>query len=162
VAGYGLEHVWSDQLAPDFMRSIGQRHGLTVCIETVTAPRKVEIFESLRMRLADDGLEIPDDPQFRADLLSIRKRVTMNGIAIELPRTADGRHADYAPALALAASKALADAALPRAQRTEAEEARDQEDRMWQPVLEGIDVQARIDREEREFNDALRGWWDGA
>jgi hypothetical protein len=31
----------------------------------------------------------------------------MNGIAIELPRTADGRHADYAPALALASSKAL-------------------------------------------------------
>jgi hypothetical protein len=37
----------------------------------------VELFESLRMRLADDGLEIPDDPQFRGDLLSIRKRVTM-------------------------------------------------------------------------------------
>jgi hypothetical protein len=33
----------------------------------------------------------------------------MNGIAIELPRTADGRHADFAPALALAASKALAE-----------------------------------------------------
>jgi hypothetical protein len=162
VAGYGLEHVWSDQLAPDFMRSIGRRHGLTVCIETVTAPRKVEIFESLRMRLADNGLEIPDDPPFRADLLSIRKRVTMNGIAIELPRTADGRHADYAPALALAASKALADAALTPVTRTAAEEAKEQEARMWQPVLESIDVQARIDREEREFNDALRGWWDGA
>ena len=86
----------------------------------------------------------------------------MNGIAIELPRTADGRHADYAPALALAASKALADAALPRVRRTEAEEARDQEERMWQPVLESIDVRVRMEREEREFSDALRGWWDGA
>ncbi len=108
---YGLTFVYTDQLAADFVRSIGERHDLGVYPETITAPKKLELFESLRMRLADNGLEIPDDPTFRADLLSIRKRVTMNGIAIELPRTADGRHADYAPALALAASKALGDPA---------------------------------------------------
>jgi hypothetical protein len=113
LKGYGLEYVLTDQLAADFVRSIGHRHDLGVFPETVTASRKVELFESLRMRLADDGLEIPDDPLFRADLLSIRKRVTMNGIAIELPRTADGRHADYAPALALAVSKALAEPPIP-------------------------------------------------
>lgn len=110
---YGLDYVWTDQLAADFVQSIAQRYDLSVCLETITAPRKVEQFESLRMRLADNGLEIPDDPLFRADLLSIRKRVTMNGIAIELPRTADGRHADYAPALALAAAKAYGDPPLP-------------------------------------------------
>ncbi len=40
-----------------------------------------------------------------ADLLSLRKRVTQSGISIELPRTADGRHADYAPSIALAVEK---------------------------------------------------------
>jgi hypothetical protein len=105
--GYGVEAVWTDQLAADFVRSIAFRHGLAVKVETVGAANKVAMFESLRMRLADDGLELPDDPTMRADLLSIRKRVTMNGLAIELPRTADGRHADYAPALALATSKTL-------------------------------------------------------
>jgi hypothetical protein len=113
LKGYGLDYVWTDQLAADFVRSIGHRHGLAVYPETITAPRKVELFESLRMRLADDGVEIPDDPTVRADLLSIRKRVTMNGVAIELPRTADGRHADYAAALALAASKVLSDPPAP-------------------------------------------------
>ena len=105
LKGYGLAAVWTDQLAADFVRSIASRHGLSVNVETVGATSKVAMFESLRMRLADDGLELPDDPMVRADLLSVRKRVTMNGLAIELPRTADGRHADYAPALALVASK---------------------------------------------------------
>ncbi len=114
LKGYGLQHVYTDQLAADFVRSIASRHDLSVYLETITAPRKVELFESLRVRLADDDLEIPDDPLFRADLLSIRKRVTMNGIAIDLPRTADGRHADYAPALAIAASKPQSDPPLSR------------------------------------------------
>jgi hypothetical protein len=105
VKGYGVEGVWTDQLAADFVRSIAFRHGLGVNVETVGATSKVAMFESFRMRLADDGLELPDDPMVRGDLLSVRKRVTMNGLAIELPRTADGRHADYAPALALVASK---------------------------------------------------------
>jgi hypothetical protein len=110
---YGAPGVWTDQLAADFVRSIAQRHGLGVFVETVGASSKVAMFESFRMRLADDGLELPDDPMVRADLLSVRKRVTMNGIAVELPRTADGRHADYAPALALAASKTLAEPPAP-------------------------------------------------
>ena len=115
VKGYGIPGVWTDQLAADFVRSIAYRHGLSVSIETITAANKVQMFESLRVRIADDGIEIPDDPIVRADLLSIRKRVTMNGIAIELPRTADGRHADYAPALAIAAAKAIADPPIQKA-----------------------------------------------
>jgi hypothetical protein len=105
VKGYGAAGVWTDQLAADFVRSIAFRHGLGVNVETVGTTSKVAMFESFRMRLADNGLELPDDPMVRADLLSVRKRVTMNGLAVELPRTADGRHADYAPALALVASK---------------------------------------------------------
>src|SRR5262249_43820442 len=34
--GYGLEYVWTDQLAADFVRSIGYRHDLGVFPETVT------------------------------------------------------------------------------------------------------------------------------
>jgi hypothetical protein len=108
LKAYGLRDVWTDQLAADFVRSIGLRHDLGVCPEVTTARSKNEMFESMRMRLADSGLEIPDDPTVRADLLSIRKRVaTSGGFTIELPRTADGRHADYAPALALACSRGM-------------------------------------------------------
>ncbi len=104
---YGLDSVTTDQWSADALRAIADRHKLYLHIETITAPRKVELYESLRARLADGALELPPDPQVRADLLSLRKRVTTNGISIELPRTADGRHADYAPAIALAVEKYL-------------------------------------------------------
>lgn len=113
LRGYGLEQVWTDQWASDVLRSIGHRHGLNIVRDEANGTRRVEMYESLRTRFADSGIEIPDVPVLRQDILGIRKRVTMSGLAIELPRTADGRHADFAPALALAASKGLADGPVP-------------------------------------------------
>lgn len=110
VKRYGVVATWTDQLAADFVKAIAQRYDLAVADENITALRKIELFESMRMRLADNGLEIPDDPVFRADLLSIRKRIRINGISIHLPQTADGRHADFAPALAIACAKTLIEA----------------------------------------------------
>jgi hypothetical protein len=99
---YGIKYVTGDQWSADALRAIAKRHGLDLAEQVITAPKKVELYESLRILIADGSVDLPPDPQLRADLLSIRKRVTQNGIAIELPRTADGRHADYAPAVALA------------------------------------------------------------
>jgi hypothetical protein len=98
--GYGVTDVQTDQWAADPLRDIALRHGLTLYDRTITATLKVERFETLRARIADEEYELPPDPVVRADLLAVRKRVTQNGIAIELPRTSDGRHADYAAALA--------------------------------------------------------------
>ena len=36
-----------------------------------------------------------------SDLLAVRKRATSRAVTIVLPKTPDGRHCDYAPALAL-------------------------------------------------------------
>jgi hypothetical protein len=105
LCDYDLHEVWTDQLASDFVVDIAGRHGLEVQVQATTPANKVEMFESLRARISDGGVELPDDPAMRADLLAIRKIVTRNGVAIDLPRTADGRHCDYAPALALAVSK---------------------------------------------------------
>ena len=121
LRGYGLEQVWTDQWASDVLRSIGRRHGLNIVRDEANGPRRVEMYESLRTRFADDGIEIPDVPVLRQDILGIRKRVTMSGLAIELPRTADGRHADFAPALSLAASKGLADGPVPVKSETAAD-----------------------------------------
>lgn len=104
-AGYGIRHAWTDQWSSDALRALAAPHGLYLQEETMTAARKVEIYETLRTWIAEGDVELPPDPQLRADLLSIRKRVTMTGIAIDLPRTSDGRHADYAPALATAFEK---------------------------------------------------------
>jgi hypothetical protein len=53
-----------------------------------------------------DVVQLLPDRQFRRDLLSVRKRTTQVGSSIVLPKTGDGRHADFAPALALALSHA--------------------------------------------------------
>lgn len=104
---YGLNYAYTDQWSADAMRALAQRYGLDLHIENTTAAKKVEFYENLRTRIATREVELPPDPQVRADLLAIRKRVTMNGFSIELPRTGDGRHCDYAPAIALALSKYL-------------------------------------------------------
>jgi hypothetical protein len=93
--------VVTDQFAADALRDIADRHGLVLRVETITAQKKVELFENMRTKIAEGDVELPPDPVLRSDLLSIRKRVTQSGIAFELPKTADGRHADYAPAVAL-------------------------------------------------------------
>jgi hypothetical protein len=103
---YNLSSVWSDQHAPDFLGAIAQRHGFEVEIETVTGPVKTQMFENLRTRLADGSLELTSDPAVLNDLKAVRRIVTRSGVAIDLPRTPDGRHCDHAAALALAVSKA--------------------------------------------------------
>ncbi len=111
LKAYGLDTVWSDQWAADALKDIAYRHGLYLAIETTTAAKKVENFESLRTKVSDGDIELPPDPQVRSDLLAVRKRVTQSGIAIDLPRTADGRHADYAAAIALVCAKPVSEPA---------------------------------------------------
>lgn len=42
----------------------------------------------------------------KQDLLGVRKRIGRSGISIELDRTSDGRHSDFAPSVATALAKA--------------------------------------------------------
>jgi hypothetical protein len=52
--------------------------------------------------VAEGSLELPSDEYVRRDLMGIRKLARQGGVTIELPRTPDGRHGDYAPAIVLA------------------------------------------------------------
>ncbi len=103
---YGIGVVYSDQHSGEALRAIAFRHGLTVAPEASTAANKLARYEALSTRLGDGEVELPPDPVVRADLLSVMKRLTPNGFTIELPRSG-GRHADFAPAIALALSKPL-------------------------------------------------------
>lgn len=98
---YGLRSAWSDQHAIDFVAAVARRHEVDIEIETITAAKKLIIYEGLRARAADKLIEIPADPVVRGDLMSVRKWVTRNGLSIELQLTPDGRHADYAAMLGL-------------------------------------------------------------
>jgi hypothetical protein len=103
---YGIDSVVTDQHSSDALRAIALRHGLSLVLESTTAASKLRMYEGLGSRISDDEVEIPPDPILRGDLLAVRKRLTPNGFTIELPRSG-GRHADFAPAVALAVERAF-------------------------------------------------------
>jgi hypothetical protein len=104
---YRVTHVTSDAWSLDALRAVARRYGLGIIDKTVTTPMRLQLYETMRMLVASREIEFPPDPVVRADLVSVRKRVTQSGISIELPRSSDGRHADFAPALALLASEPI-------------------------------------------------------
>jgi hypothetical protein len=99
---YGVRELHTDQHAADALRDLARPYGLIVKDTATTGASKLEMFEALRIAIASRAIELPPGATLRSDLLSIRKRVAQSGgYTIETPRTADGRHADYASALAL-------------------------------------------------------------
>lgn len=102
---YGLNWCMTDQYASDALRDIASDMNITLAIEDWTAKKKVQHFTSLATEMQSGRIEIPPDPILAKDLKVVRRRVIQNGVAIILPKTPDGRHADYAAALAMAMSR---------------------------------------------------------
>lgn len=103
---YGLTQAWTDQYAASANADLARRYGLHLRIDPWTASSKLESFTSLATLIHSGSVELAPDVQLRRDLLSVKKRTTQQGMSIVLPRTSDGRHADYAPALAMAVAHA--------------------------------------------------------
>lgn len=98
---YGVRVLYTDQHSIDSNTALARRFGLQLHELTITAANKTPLYLELAAAIAGKRFECCPDPVVRADLLSIRRRVTQAGISIELPVTSDGRHADFAPAAAL-------------------------------------------------------------
>ncbi|HEY4117392.1 MAG TPA: hypothetical protein VGM56_06030 [Byssovorax sp.] len=107
-AAYRVDVVHSDAWSADALTDIARDKGLHLETRQRTTQERVELFESLRTLVAQGLVELPPVEALRADLLSVRKRVTQRAVSIELPRTGDGRHADFAPSVALAVKLAKA------------------------------------------------------
>lgn len=105
---YGVRVVYTDQWSNDALRDIGADIGLDLVQQTIT----LEMYLALRTIVSTGALELPPDKVLRQDLAGLRRKVTANGVRVELPHTADGRHADYAPAVTLAVEHAGRDAAV--------------------------------------------------
>lgn len=102
LRAYGVMELWQDQWSFDALASIASRHGITLRQEPSTQASKVQNFEALRRHVIDRTIELPDVPAVRSDLLGARKWIGKGGgFSIELERVG-GRHADFAPAIALA------------------------------------------------------------
>jgi hypothetical protein len=103
---YGLRVARTDQYAGAQNVALAARYGLTLLVEPQTTSSNLESYTNLQTLVASEAIELSPIPALQRDLLSVRKRATATGWRIELPRSADGRHADYAPALAMAVKHA--------------------------------------------------------
>ncbi|MDB4945867.1 MAG: hypothetical protein JWP97_5401 [Labilithrix sp.] len=101
---FGVTTVSVDQWSIDALRDTASEQGLSL-VECGTADRD-EAYAATQMLLSSSLLELPPLAMLAQDLRGVRKIITPRGVRIDLPRTADGRHCDFAPSLALAAWRA--------------------------------------------------------
>jgi hypothetical protein len=109
IAPYGLDTVHSDQWSADALIELGRAVGLTVLTHTVTGQSRVDGFESMAVHVRGGTLILPRSSDVLRDISAVRKRVTQTGVTIDLPKTADGRHADFAAAIALGVTLPIMD-----------------------------------------------------
>lgn len=122
VRPYGVTRLASDQWSADALNDLARDAGLYVDPIHWTERERYEAYGRLRNAFETKSLVLPRVPHIREDLVRVRRRVTRTGVTIDLPLTSDGRHCDYAPALALATSRYIPDYAEPL---TDREKARD-------------------------------------
>jgi hypothetical protein len=106
---YGVDRVESDGYEKFSLRSIAEPLGLHVAVPPGSHMENLAMYEALQTQFFMGAVDIPPDPQLRADLLGIHQRLTPNGFSIDLASTPDGRHSDYAPSVARALSKCKVD-----------------------------------------------------
>ena len=105
---YGVSVVWSDQASGDALRDLAAEVGLTLVVEPSTQASKLAMYTNLETLLAAANVELPPVPLVKQDLLGVRRRVGRSGVSVDLERTSNGRHSDFAPSIAGAISKAVA------------------------------------------------------
>lgn len=110
---YGVTTVVTDQFAGAVHAALARKFGIALIEQPWTSTNRIEQYSNLATLIHAGEVELHPDPKFQRDLLAVRRRVSQSGgFNIILPRTGDGRHCDYAPAL-VAAINALATAPRP-------------------------------------------------
>lgn len=100
---YGVREVACDSWSGDALGALAKRHGILVREwSKATRPDRVhEMYRGLAVLLAGGRIELPPHPVLRNDLKLVRRKASGSGVRIELPKTADERHCDFAPSLVL-------------------------------------------------------------
>src|SRR5690606_38218010 len=110
---YGVINVATDQYAGSVHRALAGKFGINLIEQPWTASTRLEQYTNLATLVHAGDLELHPDPKCQRDLLAVKRRVSQTGgFTIVLPRTGDGRHCDFAPAL-VAAVNGLATAPRP-------------------------------------------------
>lgn len=102
VGGYGISTVLSDQFMASALVDIGSDIGLGISPIKWTAENKTKYHLTLHARALEGCLDLPPIPEMRRDFIYLKRRLTANGdTRIVLTETQDGRHCDFASALAM-------------------------------------------------------------
>lgn len=97
---FGVRRIYVDGWSFDALQDHARAVGLHLVQHTGD---REQPYQTLRTLLGNGAVELPPHPVMRADLVAVRQRATAGGSKVHLPKTADGRHCDFAPAVALAA-----------------------------------------------------------
>ena len=98
---YGVTSVRTDQWSVDALSEVARGVGLSLHEMTLSSADKFELYDGMRVKLEEGLVELAPVRQLRDDLNRVKRKVTVTGLAIELPGTADGRHCDFAPSVVL-------------------------------------------------------------
>lgn len=122
IEPYGLKAVHTDQAGTDNLRAILRvmklADRLALIEEPWTSSVKEQAYELVRKLVHSRRLGIPNDKWVRSDLLGIVKKITRNGVSYQLIER-NGRHSDYAPAIAMGVADAKFPAKHPEAPKTD-------------------------------------------
>lgn len=113
VDAYRIKYVHTDQWSSDALKALARRYDLKLIEHTSQGAEVFERYQRILDELKIDNLELPPDPVLQADLRRVKKVVTRLGMAIDLPKTSDGRHCDHAPSLVLACAQHMKHAKTP-------------------------------------------------
>ena len=110
IRPYRIPTLWIDQWAGPQNVALARRAGIhTASIAWVggeaaadSSLSKVEAFTDVATLIHSGRVTLHCHKLFQRDLLSVIKRPKANGYEIILPKTRDGRHCDFAPALVMA------------------------------------------------------------
>lgn len=100
---YGLRSAATDAYASGVVSALARHH----VVELVPRPGKLsQDGRDLAAAIHAGRVELAPVSQLKADLIAARRKLTQTGERVELPRTSDGRHCDFFPALAGAVAHA--------------------------------------------------------
>jgi hypothetical protein len=125
VRSYGIDWVETDQWSTDTLAAVAARLVTVdlrerIPLRLVHWPATLESNTRMYLEVCDRAeareLELPPDDEVRKDLQRLKKVTTQAGVRIDLPKTGDGRHCDYAPVVARVLRRYVEDARPPAPQ----------------------------------------------
>jgi hypothetical protein len=104
---YRIRTCLTDQYHAESLRDLAEPFGVALIPILLSEKEKTEGYLALYHRCAEEQVQLAPDPWVIADLQRLKKITTQTGVRIELVKTSDGRHCDYAPCILLAAKRYL-------------------------------------------------------